>query len=159
MASVLTTAPVAAPPVRRLGMPTGLLGKLVRCAAVSGVTTGLSLSVLGVGAGPLGLSPAAANVLATIVATVPAYHLNRRWVWRQAGPSDLRRQVLPFWLLSFAGLLVSTLAVAMAGHWAASAELDGATRTLVLQGACLGAWGGLWVVQFVVKDRWLFREG
>jgi putative flippase GtrA len=49
-----------------------------------------------------------ANVLATAVGTVRSYVLNRRWVWGRDGASDLWREVVPFWIPSFSGLVLST---------------------------------------------------
>jgi putative flippase GtrA len=145
-------------PVQLIAQRRDLVVKLARCATVSVVTGSITLTVLGLGVGVAGLAPVQANVLATVCGAIPSYALNRRWVWRCDGPSDLRRQLLPFWAMAFAGLLLSTLLVGAAGHWADGAGISPSLRTLVVQGANCAAWGSLWVVQFVAQDRWLFRQ-
>ena len=97
-----------------------------------------------------------ANVVATGVGTGPSYVLNRRWVWAQRGASHPWREVAPFWGMSFAGLALSTAAVAVADAWAASAGLTGAARSVALLLANAAAFGSLWVGQFLVLDRVLF---
>jgi len=97
-----------------------------------------------------------ANVLATAVGTVPSYALNRRWVWGRDGAGDVWREVVPFWALSFGGLVLSTAAVATADAWASSIGLVGPTRTTLLLLANVGSFAVLWVGQFLVLDRVLF---
>jgi hypothetical protein len=64
--------------------------------------------------------------------------------------------VLPFWALSLTGLAVSTVAVARVSSttsaWSAS------SRALALPVANLSVFAALWVVQFAVLDRVIFRH-
>ena len=90
----------------------GLFGRMARCLSVSVLTTLLSLVTLALLVGWWGTIPWVANVIATAVGTVPSYVLNRRWVWGRDGSSDVWREVVPFWILSFSGLVLSTAAVA-----------------------------------------------
>jgi putative flippase GtrA len=130
--------------------------KLIRYGAVSVISTTLSLAVLGVLVFTGTLSPGWANVVATAVGTVPSFELNRRWVWGRTGRRSVLAEVGPFWALSFAGLALSTLAVSVAGHWAASAGLHAGMRALVAQAANVCAFGSLWVAQFLILDRSVF---
>jgi putative flippase GtrA len=132
------------------------LRTLLRYSAVSGIATSTSLLVLGLLVGVVGSSATLANVIATAVGTAPSFELNRRWVWAQTGRRSLLRQVLPFCALSFAGLLLSTLAVRAVS--APTASLGRAWHTLAVEAANVAAYGTLWVVQFVVLDRVLFRH-
>jgi putative flippase GtrA len=138
--------------------PAGLVAKLVRYGAVSIVATTTSLTVLGALVSSHAMAPGWANVVATAAGTVPSFELNRRWVWRQHGRSSIGGQVVPFCVLSFAGLALSTVTVSVAAALVERHGIDGAARTLLVQGASLAAFGSLWVVQFVVLDRWLFRR-
>jgi putative flippase GtrA len=92
------------------------------------------------------------------VATIPSYHLNRRWTWGKRDASDLWREVMPFWLLSFAGLVLSTLAVAATDVWLHGAHLGEPMRTGVILVAHLSGFGLLWIAQFVLLDRVLFSR-
>ncbi len=133
----------------------GRLATLVRYGAVSGVATSTSLVVLGILVGLLGVGAVLANVVATAVGTVPSFELNRRWVWAYPGRRSIAREVVPFATLSFAGLVLSTLAVRVAS--AHTASLSRTWHTLAVEGANVAAYGALWVLQFVVLDRVLFR--
>jgi putative flippase GtrA len=130
--------------------------KIVRYGAVSAVSTMVSLTVLGLLVFTGTLSPGWANVVATAIGTVPSFELNRRWVWGRTGRRSLLAEVGPFWALSFIGLGLSTLAVSVAGHWAADAGLHAGMRALVAQAANVCAFGSLWIAQFVILDRSVF---
>jgi putative flippase GtrA len=128
---------------------------LVRYSAVSVIATATSLSTLGALVGLAGMSAVWANVVATGVGTVPSFELNRRWVWSQGGKSSLLRQVVPFCALSFIGLAISTVAVGLAGTFSDSwSRLD---HTLAVESASIAAYGSLWVVQYQLLGRLLFR--
>jgi putative flippase GtrA len=123
---------------------------------VSVVSTVVSVTTLAATTVGLGLAAWVANVLATAVATVPSYHLNRRWTWGRRDASDPWREIMPFWLLSFAGLVLSTVAVALTDAWLHGAHLRQPLRTLVIVTAHLSGFGILWVAQFVLLERVLF---
>lgn len=54
-----------------------------------------------------GVRTSAHDLIGTICGIGPSYAWNRRYAWRLRGPSDIRRQVIPFWTLSLVGLVVS----------------------------------------------------
>jgi putative flippase GtrA len=141
-----------------MGVPMTLVRKLARYTMVSAISTTVSITILGALVATSAVTPAWANVIATGVGTVPSFELNRRWVWRHTGRRSVLAQVLPFCALSFLGLGLSTLTVGAATGWAASAGAGAATRALVAQGANVGTFGALWVVQFVMLDRVLFAR-
>ena len=148
--------PHAGWPAPMRAIPNPLVQRLARCLSVSVGTTLLSaasLIALSLGAGvPAGTS----NVIAVCCGIVPSYFANRHWVWGKTGRSDLLREVAPFWILSLAGLVVSTLAVS----WVASvtAGSTSTARAVLLPLANLSVFVALWVVQFVVLDRVLFAR-
>jgi putative flippase GtrA len=125
---------------------------------VSVITTVISLTILAAATAGFGLEAWLANVLATAVATVPSYSLNRRWTWGKRSESDLWREVMPFWVLSFAGLVLSTAAVALSDSWLHGAHLGEPLRTAVILMAHLSGFGILWVAQFVLLERVLFGD-
>lgn len=137
---------------------TTLLTRLVRCMGVSVVSTVVSVTTLAASTVGLGLAAWTANVLATAVATVPSYHLNRRWTWGKRDASDLWREILPFWVLSFAGLVLSTLAVALTDSWLHGAHLGQPLHTMLIVAAHLSGFGLLWVAQFLLLERVLFAR-
>jgi putative flippase GtrA len=134
------------------------LRQLLRYGTVSIIATVTSMTVLGVLVTATAVPAGIANVIATAVGTVPSFELNRRWVWRKTGKRSLRAEVGPFWVLSFAGLALSTLTVSLAAAWAAHAGVTGTTRTVVIEVANVAAFGSLWIAQFLILDRILFRS-
>lgn len=97
------------------------------------------------------LEPVPANVVAVTISTVPAYVINRYWVWAKKDANSIKREVVPFWTMSFLGLLLSTLIV----HWVEQ-ETD---ARLVISAANLSGFGLLWVAKFFVLDRFMFGGG
>jgi putative flippase GtrA len=132
------------------------LPRLARYAAVSVVSTITTMIVLGALVAGRLTSPAIANVVATAVATVPSFELNRAWVWKKRGKRSMGREVAAFWAMSFAGLVLSTITVAFAVHHAESSGLSTLGRTIAAQVANLAAWGSLWLGQYAVLDRFMF---
>ena len=132
------------------------LRRFIRYGSVSAISTTVSLVVLGILVGGLAFPALWANVIATAIGTVPSFELNRRWVWAQNGQRSLHRQALPFCLLSFSGLIISTIAV----HLASDATLHSTrfVHTATVEIAVIGSYGALWMLQFVLCDRILFRS-
>jgi len=125
---------------------------------VSAISTSVSMTILGVLVATGATTAGWANVIATAVGTVPSFELNRRWVWGKAGSRSLKAEIVPFCVLSFTGLGLSTVAVSAAAGWAATAGLGSSARTLAAEVASVGTFGSLWIAQYVLLDRVLFRE-
>jgi len=96
----------------------------------------------------LGWSFAISNVFAVTVSAGPAYVLTRYWVWEKWSANHFGREVIPFWGLAFLGLVVSTLAAAMANGYS--------NAQVVLNVVSLATFGTIWVFKFFVLDRFLF---
>src|SRR5207245_2331074 len=114
-------------------------------------------TVLGVLVATGALAAGWANVVATSAGIGPSFELNRRWVWGRKGRRSVVSEIGPFCTLTFAGLVLSTVAVALAARWAASTGLDAASTTVAVEAANVAAFGSLWLVQFAILDRVLFR--
>jgi putative flippase GtrA len=132
------------------------LQRFLRYGSVSLISTTLGLAILGVLIGACGYPAIWANVIATAVGTIPSFELNRRWVWAQNGERSILRQAVPYFLLSFAGLVISTFAVHIAAD--ATSHSSRLVHTSAAELANVAAYGSLWVVQFVLCDRILFRS-
>jgi putative flippase GtrA len=136
----------------------GLVGRLTRCMTVSVITTVISLSTIVVGTSVFGIVAVLANVIATSVATVPSYYLNRRWTWGRRDRSRVWREMVPFWVLAFCGLALSTVTVGIADSWASRLHLTATLHTAAVLAGHLGGFGVLWILQFVLLDRVLFAD-
>jgi len=136
-----------------------LVRKVSRCLSVSVLTTVISVTTLVVATAGLGMAAWVANITATSIATIPSYHLNRRWTWGRRDDSDLWRELVPFWALSFLGLLLSTIAVALTDGWMHDLHIGSeVVRTGAILAAHLSGFAILWVAQFVLLDRVLFAD-
>jgi putative flippase GtrA len=131
--------------------------KLARYAAVSAISTTLSLTVLGLLVGTNAAPAGWANVIATLIGTVPSFELNRRWVWNKTGRRSVATEIGPFVALSFAELGLSTMAVSAAARWTSAARFGTTAHTLAAETANIATFGSLWIVQYVILDRLLFR--
>jgi len=129
--------------------------KMFRYTMVSVISTLVSVTVLGLVYGVFQWwTEVPSTLFANVVATVPSYYLNRSWAWGKSGRSHIRREVLPFWGLSIAGMLLSILTSTEARNIGiAHFEHHHTIRTVLVLGANLMAFGVLWVVKFLVFNR------
>ena len=135
------------------------LRRLIRYAAVSAISSTLSLVLLGLLVATRTLPAGWANVVATAAGTVPSFELNRRWVWGRSGRRSMLNEVGPFCAMTFLGLALSTIAVGLASAFAASSGFSTGMRTFAIEAANVIAWGSIWLGQFFVLDRVLFADG
>lgn len=127
--------------------PATWLARLWKYSAVSVMNVVITQSLLLL-ALLTGMPAVAANLLAVGLSALPAYLVNRRWVWQKQGAHSVAREIVPFWSYAFLGLAVSTIAVAWADHrWG---------TTLAVSLANIGSFGLLWAAKFVLLDRWMF---
>jgi putative flippase GtrA len=129
--------------------------KLVRYAMVSVVSTVVTFAFLGIVFYGLRLwSEVPDNVMANVAGIFPSYYLNRSWTWGKSGPSHLWREVVPFWAMSFAGIVLAIIAGGAAKHVSVDVlHLHRLGRTVVLYGANLFAFGLLWVLKFFLINK------
>ena len=89
-----------------------------------------------------------ANVLAVLISVGPVFYINKRWVWGIGGRAQVRREVVPFLLLTLLGLLVSTLLVAIVDRYT--------DRTWPVMAANIAGFGIVWVAKFLFLDQIVF---
>lgn len=131
---------------------------MLRYSAVSVVANATTLTVLGILVGVINFDAGWSNVIATAVATIPSFELNRRWVWGKEGQRSMAREVIPFWVWAFLELAISSFAVHLVGEYATIAGWSHSLRTTAVEFTTIGTTGTLWLVQFVLFDRVLFRD-
>lgn len=93
-------------------------------------------------------SAAAATVLAALCVIVPKFVLSKYWVWKQNSSNNLRQEVLIYFAVT-----ASSLAFATYVGWLL--ERQGATNAMLVF-ANLGSFTLMWVLRFVVLDRFAF---
>ena len=132
--------------------------KVVRYTLVSVISALVSLLVLTIVFGVLRLwSEVYSTLFANIMAGIPAYILNRRWVWGRSGRSHIWREIVPFWVMSIIGILFALYTASLAHDYANSHHLHHLARTVLVVGANIAAFGVLWLLKFIILNR-LFAE-
>lgn len=131
--------------------------KLLRYGAVSVVSALVAFSTLTLVYGVLRLwSEVPSAFFSNIVAGLVNYFLNRKWVWGRSGRSSLRREILPFWIMSIAGIVLALFTASFARSFSDAHQLNHLMRTIVILSANSLAFGTIWVVKFLVLNR-IFR--
>jgi len=98
----------------------------------------------------VGMAPVTANITSTIANTTLVLAASRRWVWGVNGAVNVRRELVPFAAIAAAGLLISTILVAVV------ANLIG--EGLWVNAANMSGFALLWVLRFVLIDRYIYPE-
>ena len=95
-------------------------------------------------------SPIRSNLSATMITSIPAFALNKYWVWGKWGRAHMRREVLPFWAFTVAGWALSTGAVSLADG---VGDEHSTVRTLSVMIASIAGFGILWVLKYLFLDK------
>ena len=132
--------------------------KVVRYTMVSVISALTSLVILTIVFGVLRLwGEVVSTLFANIMAGIPSYYLNRRWVWGKGGRSHIWRELLPFWVMSITGIGFALYTSSLAQHFANTHHLQHLARTALVVGANIAAFGILWILKFLILNR-LFAE-
>lgn len=125
-----------------------LLKKAIKYSLASAIGVALTQILLLALYSGAGLSAGVSNFWAVVVAAYPVYLMNRAWAWRKTGSHSMLREVLPFWGMSLAGLILSTWFVVVAERYTSS--------VLFISAANLAAFGVLWVAKFFLIEKYMF---
>ena len=132
--------------------------KVVRYTLVSVISALTSLVILTIVYGVLRLwSEVFSTLFANVMAGIPSYILNRRWVWGKSGRSHIWREILPFWIMSLTGIGFALYTATLAHNYADAHHLHHLARTVLVVGANVAAFGILWVLKFLILNR-LFAQ-
>jgi putative flippase GtrA len=131
--------------------------KLIRFTMVSGSSTIVSFAAISFFYG-LRIIPSViwATLVGNLVASVPAYQLNRRWTWGKRGKSHFRKEIVPFWALTFLGIGVSQLGALWARHEVRAHHWSHVINTGLVAFANLASFAIFWVLKLIVFNR-IFR--
>jgi putative flippase GtrA len=122
--------------------------KFLKFSAVSAISfpfTQVMLLVFTIG---LDWSFVTANLVAVTIMAFPAYAMNRYWVWGKKDKNSLTTEVIPFWIITLIGLVLSTICAHFADQWFES--------DLAVNVANAVGFGIVWVFKFVILDRVMF---
>jgi len=131
--------------------------KLIRFTAVSVVSTAVSFTSISVLYGFKIIPGVMWSTLAgNLIASLPAYHLNRIWTWGKRGRSHFRSEIIPFWSMTFLGIAVSQIGAYWARSEVHSHHWAHIFNTALVSFTNLFSFGLFWVLKMMVFNR-IFR--
>jgi putative flippase GtrA len=130
--------------------------KLFRYSMASVVAVLVSNMCLLIFVGLIGMGEVLASTLATTIAAIPSYEMNRKWAWGKHGKSHLMKEVLPFWGLALLGWAFSTAAVYLMGQYAKHHHFSHISKTFWVAFVYLAAFGVLWIGKFIIFNKVMF---
>jgi putative flippase GtrA len=123
--------------------------KLLKYSSASAVGVVVGQSVLFLFYGVLGWGAISANLMSVTIGAAPNYLINRHWTWHQTGKNRLWGEVVPFWVMSVLGMILSLFAVAYAeDRW---------DTPLAVGLAQIVGFGVLWLGKFLILDRVMWK--
>ena len=140
--------------IGRLRGPEGQ--KLVKYSVASIVAVVISEICLVVFNGVIGMSAWVSSSLATSIAAVPNYYMNRKWAWGKHGRSHVWKEVVPFWALAFLGWALSTFSVFLMENYAKDHHFSHIVATTLVAVVYIAAFGVLWVGKFMIFNKLMF---
>lgn len=138
----------------RARTPTGR--KAVRYTLVSVISVAVSQAAFIVAFGVIHWTARSSAIFATSVGSVPSYYLNRNWAWAKSGRSHFWKEIVPFWVIAFIGLVFSTWSADTAEGYVEHHDLSHLVETAIVTGAFFGAFAVLWVGKFIIFNKLLF---
>lgn len=102
--------------------------------------------------------PLVANFVAVTLISVPAFMLNKYWVWGKRGRAHMRREVLPFWIFTVAGWALSSVAVVVVANATKNPDVESLKdgNKYAVQAANIAGFGILWVLKYLFLDKIMF---
>jgi putative flippase GtrA len=128
--------------------------KVMKYALGSGVALATSVIVFALLL-TAGVSTTIDSVAAFVAGAVPNWILNRRWAWQRTGQVEVAREVIGYVVVSVLALIAASAGTGAAQHWARHHAAHG-LRAILVTGAYVVVQALLFVVKFVIYDRWVF---
>jgi putative flippase GtrA len=129
--------------------------RAIRYSATSIICVGITQVLIVIFLRGIKWSAVESNLAATMLTSVPAFALNKYWVWGKRGKAHMRREVLPFWAFTVAGWLLSTAAVYLARDIGSPKSL---LQTVSVMAASIFGFGVLWVLKYIFLDKIMFGD-
>ena len=123
--------------------------KLLKYSSASFAGLIVGQSVLALFYTGLGWGAIPSNLVSVAIGAIPNYAINRYWTWHQTGKNRLWGEVVPFWTMSFLGMVLSLFTVAYAeDRWGTG---------LAIALAQVAGFGVLWLAKFLVLDKVMWK--
>lgn len=101
--------------------------------------------------------PTTCSILAFFAGAIPNWILNRRWAWRLKGRADFLREIVAYIAISGVVLVASSLSTTWMQDWVkTNVTPHHGIRVLLVTGAYVFVQAVLFVVKFVIYEKWVF---
>ena len=128
--------------------------KVFKYTMVSVITTVFSNVVLIVVYGLLHLGgEVTSTVFANALATIPSYHLNRKWAWGKSGRSHVAKEIIPFWTMAAAGIIFAMVGAAVVRHVSIQHNLNHTVTSVLVVVANIVSFSIFWVLKLLLFNR------
>jgi putative flippase GtrA len=128
--------------------------KIVKYALGSGVALATSVIVFALML-TAGVGTTIDSIVAFLAGAIPNWILNRRWAWQKTGQVEVAREVIGYVVVSVLALIAASAGTGAAQHWARHHAAHG-LHAILVTGAYVVVQALLFVVKFVIYDRWVF---
>jgi putative flippase GtrA len=128
--------------------------KLIRFSLSSVITTGVSFSTILIVYGfHIITGIIGATLFGNLLATIPSYYLSRAWAWGKRGRSHFRKEVVPYLLMSFAGIAFSLLGALFVKHLVHTHHWSHLIDTGLVGGVNVLSFAIFWVLKVLLFNR------
>ncbi|MFG1819048.1 GtrA family protein [Kribbella sp. NPDC049174] len=103
-----------------------------------------------------GTAPLVATLVAFVSGTTPSYLMNRRWTWGHTGRPG--RELLPYAIIAVTSAVIAAVVTTLTDRWSESWVDSHAWQTVLVSGSYLGTYGVLFILKFVLFDRYVFAK-
>ncbi len=103
-----------------------------------------------------GTAALVASLVAWVTGTVPSYLINRRWTWGHRNPAG--RDLLPYAIIVVVSAVLAAIVTTVTDHLVQDRIDSHAWQTLLVSASYLGTYGVLFILKFVLFDRYVFAR-
>jgi putative flippase GtrA len=103
-------------------------------------------------------NPLVASLIAFVAGAVPNYLMNRYWAWQRRGRPDRSRELLPYVVIVIVTALIAVLVTTAADRWVREHVTAHALQVTLVAIAFLATYGTMFVLKFVLFDRFIFVD-
>jgi putative flippase GtrA len=103
-----------------------------------------------------GTAPITATLVAWVTGTTPNYLINRRWTWGHTGRPG--RELLPFTIIAVTSAVLAAIVTTVTDRIVQDTIDSHLWKTVLVSGSYLGTYGVLFVLKFVLLDRYVFAK-
>lgn len=95
-----------------------------------------------------------ASIASAAILIIPNFFANKYVVWRNTSNDNLRTQIIVFWVAGLLGVSFATFLTWVVEQWFND---KGWLESLAVFVAQIVGFGVVWVLRYLVLDRWLFK--